>query len=1089
VKVDDAYCHSANGSALPAVGLPPLVRDEEAIRRWLVDELARVLHLPPGTIDPNAPLARYGVDSLKAVSLTGELEDWLGRPISPTAAWDFPTVAGLARFLAESSEAADTNGTHQPAADDELAQVLTELERLPDPAAHNAHSPMSLKNGAMMNDLSEHIARLSPDQRATLARELGRVKRNEPVAVIGLGCRFPGAENPQAFWKLLREGRDAVREIPRERWDINAYYDPNPDAPGRITTRWGCFLDRMDLFDANFFGIYPREANHLDPQQRLVLEVGWEAFEDAGQAPDRLAGSRTGVFLGISSRDYTQYLLRGNDPTGVDAYSGTGNAGSIAANRLSYLLDLRGPSYAVDTACSSALYAVHLACRSLREGESDMAVAGGVNALLAPELFIAFSRAHMLSPEGKCKTFDASADGYVRGEGCGMVVLKRLTDAQRDGDRILAVIRGTAINHDGRTPGITVPSGPAQRAVIAEALQDAGVSAADIRYVEAHGTATPLGDRVEIQALAEALGPRSPGAPRCNLGSVKANIGHLEAGAGIASLIKAVLCLHHAEIPPQRNLRQINPQILPSLESANLFIPTELVPFPSGNGPRLVGVSAYGFGGANSHVVLDEAPPAAPPQEVSRPLHLLTLSGKTETSLKALARSYLEWLGDHADARVADVCHTAAAGRAHFEHRVAWPVSSLREVRERLGAFVEGESRPGMHVGHLKVWKKPKVAFLFTGQGSQYPGMGRRLYDSQPTFRANLDCCDELLRPFLHRPLREVLFPETGHNGHTPSALPLHETAYTQPALFALEYSLARLWQSWGVVPDAVLGHSVGEYVAACIAGVFSLEEGIELIAERARLMQSLPPDGSMAAVFGPEDRVAPLLRGLEAEVALATLNGPANTVISGRREAVDAVLRACQVEGLQAKQLTVSHAFHSPLLEPILAELEALAGQLRPQAPQLPLVSNLTGQFFGPGEKPTADYWRRHARQPVRFADGVKTLAGLGCDIFVEIGPHPTLLTMAQTCLPPGSSAWLPSLRRNQDDWRVLLDAVAELYTRGVEIDWRGLDRDYPCRLVALPTYPFERQRYWLDVRVTAERIPEAPKAAAHPLLGRRVR
>ncbi len=997
----------AESPAAPAA-IPVKAPAASAIEEWLAAQVAHRAGMSLSEIDVRRPFVDYGLDSVQAVSLTGELEVWLNRSLSPTLVWDYPNIEALAAYLAES---------------------------LPVPQAR-----------------MEGSAR--------------RGLENEPIAVIGLSCRFPGADSPEAFWQLLRDGVDAITEVPADRWDVDSYYHAGPITRGKMNTRWGGFLRDADRFDPQFFGISPREAARMDPQHRLFLEVAWEALERAGHASSQLAGSRTAVFAGISSTDYSWILLK--DPDRIDAYTGTGNAHTIAANRISYLLDLRGPSMAVDTACSSSLVAIHLACQSLRNGESDVALAGGVNLLLSPELTITFSQARMMASDGRCKTFDARADGYVRGEGCGVVVLKRLSDALRDGDNVLAVVRGSAVNHDGRSNGLTAPNGPAQQAVIREALTDAGVTPDQISYVEAHGTGTPLGDPIEIQSLRAVLEEGRAPDQSYLVGSVKTNVGHLEAAAGIAGFIKIVLSLTHEAIPPHLHLQEVNPHI--SLDGAPLVFPTTLQPWPRGGTPRLAGVSSFGFGGTNAHVVLSEAPVIEglpiPEDQLERPLHILSLSARSESALRNLARSYADHLAD-TPAALPDICFTANAGRSHFEHRLAVVAASTEHLREHLTAYANGEAAAGIALGEVRYNNRPRVAFLFTGQGAQYPGMGRLLYDTQPTFRAALDRCAEILRPILERPLLSVIYPER------PDDPLLNETAYTQPALFSLEYALAELWRSWGIQPDAVMGHSVGEVVAACVAGVFNLEDGLTLIAERARLMQSLPHDGMMAAIFADEARVRAALEPYLDRVSIAALNSPTNTVISGQREAVQDILRALEAQGVDARPLAVSHAFHSPLMEPILEPFEQAAGRLSFQPPGIPLVSNLTGGALEPGFVPGADYWRQHVRSPVRFADGVAALSDH--DIFLEIGPRPTLLAMARQCLPDSQAAWLPSLREGQDDWQVMLGALGDLYVRGMVIDWASFDAGYPRRRVMLPTYPFERDRYWFETAQDERRQPES--------------
>jgi len=656
----------------------------------------------------------------------------------------------------------------------------------------------------------------------------------DPIAIVGIGCRFPGAAGLEEFWTLLRNGVDAISEIPHDRWDIDALYDPLPGTTGKMSTRWGGFLSGLDRFDPHFFGISPREASAMDPQQRLLLEVTWEALENAGQPPDKLAGSRTGVFVGIGGFDYSNVIINYKDHLQViNAYLGTGNAHSIAANRISYLLDLRGPSVAIDTACSSSLVAIHMACESLRGAQTDLAVAGAVNLILSPEVTIAFSHARMMAADGRCKTFDAKADGYVRAEGCGAVVLKRLSDALRDRDRILALIRGSAVNQDGRTAGIAAPNASAQQAVIREALAQAGVAPRELTYLEAHGTGTSIGDPIEVEAVKGVLGKTGPEDPPCLMGSVKANIGHLENASGMASLAKVLGCLQHDEIPGQLHFTKLNPRI--SLAGTRLVIPSTPQPWPRAP-RRLAGVSSFGFGGTNAHIIVEEAPARSRPEGLpSRPCHILTLSARTESAVKNLASRYEKHLAEHPEDGLADICFSANAGRSHFARRLAVVVESKEQLREALAAFAAGNpaesSGAALRAGHSTRKDGPRIAFLFGAEDSNacaaYP-----LYDTQPVFRSAMDRCSRFLGSNQDEPLLAALSMGQNH------------AELRDPALFALQFALAELWRSWGIEPDAVLGAGVGEYTAAVISGVMRCEDALKLIVERARLLQLAHHDG-----------------------------------------------------------------------------------------------------------------------------------------------------------------------------------------------------------------------------------------------------
>ena len=775
-----------------------------------------------------------------------------------------------------------------------------------------------------MTDNLQTPEELSPLKRAIvelreMREKLGEVERqrSEPIAIVGVGLRLPGgAHNEASLWRMLAEGVDTVTEIPKERWDVDAYYDPDPDKPGKMNVRRGAFLRDVDRFDAEFFFVSPREAVAMDPQQRLLLEVSWEALENSAIAPASLFGGRTGVFVGMSNTDYWRMVYR--DEQQIDAYSALGNSYSVAAGRLSYLLGVHGPALTVDTACSSSLVAVHLACASLRSGECDLALAGGVNLILSPEASINFSKSRMLAPDGRCKTFDAAADGYVRGEGCGVIVLRPLSAALAARHRILAVIRGSAINQDGRSGGLTAPNGPAQEAVIQQALNAAGVASEAIGYLEAHGTGTSLGDPIEVRAAAAALCQDRPPAQPLMIGTIKTNVGHLEAAAGIAGLLKVVVALENKQIPPHLHLQKKNPYI--EWDSLPITIPTALTPWQPIHGKRIAGVSSFGFSGTNAHVIVEEPPATATAAAATdRPIHLLALSAKTGGALKRLAKDYADYLAAHAGAPLPDVCFTANVGRSHFPYRAAILGETRDQFESALRGLTQGDQPPNLVMGEALDLKPPAVAFLFTGQGSQYVGMGRTLYETSPTFKRALDRCDEILRPHLERSLLSVLYPEK------PASSPLDQTCYTQPALFAIEYALAELWRSWGVRPSFVMGHSVGEYVAACVAGVFSLEDGLKLIAERGRLMQSLPSRGKMAAVFASRERVAAAMAS-STQVSFAAINGPGSVVISGDATEVQQVLSRLAKDDIMSKELVVSHAFHSSLIEPILGEFEKRA-------------------------------------------------------------------------------------------------------------------------------------------------------------------
>jgi len=949
-------------------------------------------------------------------------------------------------------------------------------------------------------------ASLSPLKQAYLAIEklegkLARAERakNLPIAVVGIGCRFPGGANdPETFWQNLRNGVDGIREVPADRWDVNAFYDPDPEVPGKSYVRKAGFIERVDQFDPQFFGIAPREAVAMDPQQRLLLEVAWEALEHAAIAPDKLSGSRSGVFVGIASSDYASLYIKANDPAKLDAYYGSGISHSIAAGRLSYVLGLQGPNVALDTACSSSLVTVHMAVQSLRMGECDLALAGGVNLILLPDNSISFSKLRMLSADGHCKTFDARADGFGDGEGCGMVVLKRLKDAIADRDQILAVIRGSAINQDGASSGLTAPNGPSQEAVIRAALQNGDLEPQEVGCIEAHGTGTSLGDPIEVQALGAVLKQGRPPDRPFYLGSVKTNLGHLEAGAGVAGLIKAILMVQHGEIPAHLNYETPNPLI--DWDEIPVQIPTTLTPWPEGYEKRIAGVSAFGFSGTNAHILVEEPPTTTePPFESTspseeRPLHLLTLTAKNETALRELAECYGQALAN-SEIHFTDFAYTANTGRAQLPTRLAVIAKDAAHAGEKLTKFLHNETHSDLVSGEVLIGDPPKVAFLFTGQGAQYLGMGRQLYKTQPIFRAAMERCDQILQPILGLSLLTIIFSEdhSSIDSNSPSSdtssPSIDETQYTQPALFALEYALAELWKSWGIVPSAVMGHSVGEYVAAVVAGVFSLEDGLKLIAARGRLMGDLPAGGEMAAVFADATTVEQAITMQSEQVSIAALNGPDSTVISGESRAVQQVVVALKEQGIKTRPLKVSHAFHSPLMDPMLDAFESVAAEVNYSAPHMRLISDVSGEFIRQ-EVANPHYWREHVRRPVQFLKSIETLYNQGFSVFLEIGPNPVLIGMGQRCLEQAERhlTWVPSLKSNRDDWHQILAGLATLFTQGVAVDWAAFDQGSTRRKLSLPTYPFQRQRYWLDTTPTRSQALSRGKAV-HPLLGLRLR
>lgn len=914
----------------------------------------------------------------------------------------------------------------------------------------------------------------------------------EPIAIIGIGCRFPGAKSPDAYWQLLRNGVDAIREVPAERWNIDDFYDPDPSAPGKMNTRHGGFIDDVDQFDPYFFGITPREAMSMDPQQRLLLEVAWEALEDAGQVLEDLANTQVGVFVGISSNDYS---LQVRDPRLIDPHMGTGNLFSIAAGRISYLLNLRGPSLAVDTACSSSLLSVHLACQSLMRGESTLALAGGVNLILVPGSTITLSKLSALSPDGRCKTFDASANGYVRGEGAGMVVLKPLAQALADGDPIYAVIRGSAVNHDGRSNGLTAPNGPSQEALIRQALADAGATPAQVGYIEAHGTGTPLGDPIEVMALGSVLADGRDADAPCILGSVKTNIGHLEAAAGIASVIKVALSLKHGEIPPSLHFNDPNPYI--PFDQLPVRVQRNLGPWPRKGNATLAGISSFGFSGTNAHLILEGAPEDAPQTpmgtfDTGDQAQVLALSARSEEALQSLAHGYRDRLvmGGPMATPLREMCYTAALRRTHHDHRLSIVFNSWDELVDQLGVYLRGEEQAGLSAGRKHLNRRPKVAFVFSGQGPQWWGMGRELLQREPRCRAVIEQIDGMLQ---EAGAQWSLLDEMNASEADSR---LDETEIAQPAIFALQVALVELWRSWGIAPGAVVGHSMGEVTAAYVAGGLSLADAVRVIYHRARVMQRATGLGKMASVeLTPAEVNSHLSNSGEYSDRLwvAAINGPSSTVVAGDPQALDEFVAYLEERQVFVRSLPVNYAFHTPQMEPFLGELATALQGVQNGRAALPYASTVTGELLN-GTDLDVGYWQRNVREPVRFAEAIDALIDKKYDIFLEVGPHPVLSSSITQCLHERekSGTVLASLRRNENARVSLLGALGALYTRGYPVDWAAL---YPegGHCIALPSYPWQRDRYWLQLpdgfdplqNWTQEGTASPDDFSNHPLLG----
>ena len=973
----------------------------------------------------------------------------------------------------------------------------------------------------MTKPIEERLAALSPAKLEFLRRQIRKQSAtSDPVAIVGMACNFPGAPSLGEYWELIKAGRNETRVVPDDRWPVDALYDPDPEQPGRTAAKWACLVKDVDYFDPIFFGIAPREATRLDPQQRMLLTCSYRAMENANIDPACLSQIPTGVFVGTGQTDYSRVMSQfDNSIYHLDAHCGTGGALSICANRLSYVFNFNGPSKSIDTACSSALVAVHDAIQSLRRRECDAALAGGVNICLSPDTFISLSKARMLSPTGTCRPFDESANGYVRGEGCGVVLLKRLSDAIRDKDKILAVIRGSAVNHGGRTSGISAPNGAAQRAVIEAALNDGRVSPQEVQYIEAHGTGTPLGDPIEVDALREVFPTQSQSDEPVYLTSVKANIGHTEIAAGIAGLIKTVLMMQHATIPAQACLSDFNPHL--QFDGSRVRIPQDAKHWDT-KGPRVAGVSSFGFGGTNAHVVLQSSTEGLETEDSKKQIPLkpgqfantesshlvveeclkngsdqlvatnqskrnlfqfvLPLSAKSNKALQVVASDLKAAVSQLGDEQLANIIHTRGSGRQHFETRAAVVASDASEMSERLNKLANGKRSPFIQTGQAPPNGNPVVAGMFTGQGSQYLNMGMDLYHSSIFFREQMNQCEAIVQQIRGQSLLQVICGESEHGS-------LSETQWTQPALFSLEYAIAKWWMNRGVKFDFLIGHSVGELAAATVANVFSLETGLRLICRRAELMQALPAGGAMAVLFADGVKLEPLLEPYAAQVSVAAFNGSENTTVSGTEAMISRIVENATQNNIQSQALDVSHAFHSPLMEPMLNEFTEFASQFDHRAPDIPIVSNLTGEIET-NRIFNAEYWRDHVRQSVRFSDGVDKLVEEQVNVMIETGPAGTLIGMARRCHPSHEVVAIPSLRKSEPDDQQLAKALGKAYVSGLKIDW-SRDFDVPPKKVTLPGYPLNESSYWFRPEHATTEFRDFVLRLSHltPMLGQRQR
>lgn len=955
-------------------------KNRKEIQQWILFRLAERLEISVDAIDVNASFNEYGLDSAEAVELTGGLSEWLGEELSPTLVWEYPNVQELVDYL--SSQHAED------------ASIETSVEK-PKPTW------------------------------------------NEPIAVIGMGCRFPGASNIKEYWELLCKGKVAIGELSEERQAGNS--------SGEGWTRGG-YLKEIDGVDLQFFGFSPREAEKIDPQQRFLMEVTWEALEMAGLSFEEVEGSKTGVFIGISSNDYGRLFL--DDRGESDIYAVTGNAFSIAANRISHWFNLRGPSLAVDTACSSSLTALHWACRSIQYGECEMAIVGGSNLLLSQEISLAFSQAGMLSKDGQCRTFDASANGYVRGEGAGAVILKPLSAALKEDAPILAVIKGSAMNHNGKSNGLTAPSLKAQVELLREAYQNAGISPAKLQYVEAHGTGTVLGDPIEVQALGRVLEENQPESGVCTIGSVKSNIGHLEAAAGIAGFIKTVLALHYRQLPPSAHFREPNPYI--PFDRIPIRVQTTLS-WPDESKRLFAGVSSFGFGGANVHVVLEEAPfesqhqPVVPKQK-EEGMYLLPFSARSVVSLQQWGRHLQQELDQTlAEERLEDICYTTQSRRTHHPYRLAVVAETKEELKEALEGCISQDAVLRTRKGSIV------PAFVFNGQGTHHWGMGRELYQKSSVFRDVIETCDQYFQPFSGWSLIEEMFASQEKSR-------LDRTEVAQPLIFAIQVALARWWMSVGVTPKAILGHSLGEVAAYHIAGSLLLEEALYLVYQRSRLMEPLAGRGKMAAVNLPFEAALKWIAPYGSRLSIAADNSPRAVTIAGDPGALNEVVQALEKERISARWLPVNYAFHSSQMEDICPELVESLEPLQYGREEIPVFSTVTGKQFN-NEALSSSYWAQNARETVRFREAIQQCHHFGCNTFLEIGTDQVLTRyILESTDSKSGVVSLASMRKGKKESRVLMESLAHLYQQGLNPRWEAVT-EKKGRTVFLPPYAWDRQ------------------------------
>lgn len=1008
--------------------------------QWLLTQFASQLGCEEGAIDRDQPMTGFGLETAHMTHILRTMERDFGFGLAASVFADFESIRALAA---------------------NMANYMVNSE---------SFEPSS--GGRLTADQLEFS--LNKDADFTL--------RNEPIAIVGMACRFPGAKGPEQFWANLCAGVDSVTEVPETRWDIDTVYDENPLAIGKMNTRCGGFLEDIERFDRNFFQLSIRETMRMDPAHRLLLECSWESFEDAGVVPASLEESNTGVFIGISGSDYAQ--LQFGDEAQADAYAGIGSALTNAASRISHFLNLRGPALAVDTACSSSLSSVHMACNSIRSGECSMALAGGVNILLSPVVTMSLTKAGMMAPDGRCKTFDSRANGYVRSEGVGLVLLKPLSQAVSDGDSIYAVIRGSASNQDGKSSGISAPNGEAQQKVVLAACENAGVAPGELNYVEAHGTGTALGDPIEVNALGEVLKIGAEPNTFCALGSVKTNIGHAESAAGIASLIKASLILKHRQIPPSLHFEEPNPLI--PFDQYRVRVQTELGSLPTLSRPALIGVNSFGVGGTNVHLVMEEHAAGTPDtagqptdSESQRPF-ILPVTARSIASVNGYAQILAGYLqnGEGVNSLL-DVYHTLTQRRAHLDHRLAAVGADVAELAEVLEAYVSTGHHDNTVYGYAPedTGGAPKLAFVYSGQGSQWWAMGRQLFEKEPGYREFIERCDKELKPHTGWSLVDVLLAKQGESV-------LNETQYAQPAIFALQCGITEVLRAWGIQPDAIVGHSIGEISAAYVAGALDFSDACKLVAVRAGLMQQATGAGRMASIQMERDALEAELESYSDTLNIAAINSPDTIVVAGDTDAMENLLDKLHDQGVIAVTLPVNYAFHSQQMEPYKRQLVEALTSIKPRPPKIPLVSTVTGQWCSESLL-DAKYWGDNLREKVMFAQAIETLAADDTAVFLEIGPHAVISGNISRTLKAGgtNAAVVPSLDREVDDQRALFRAVAQLYTRGISIDWDALHSGGELA-GGLPHYHWDRQRFWLD----GPHIESRQRLCVHPLLSVRM-